>query len=85
MSQLSTGLPDQERRAAPQRTDHSDDCVMSVQEWATRARLSYPTARRVIAAGEGPVVTRLSPNRVGITFGAHRAWLKSRAINTAAA
>jgi hypothetical protein len=76
----------EERRGGRPQLDYSDDdCVMSVQEWAKRAGLAYPTARRVIAAGEGPVVTRLSPGRLGITFGAHRAWLKSRAINAGAA
>ena len=85
MSQLSTGLSDHEQGGVVQPKYSDDDCVMSVQEWARRAGFAYPTARRVIAAGEGPVVIRLYPDRVGITFGAHRAWLKSRAINSAAA
>jgi hypothetical protein len=60
-----------------------DDCVMTIQQWAARAGMSYPTARRVITAGEGPTITRLSPNRIGITFGAHRAWLKDRTAKVA--
>ncbi len=79
MSQQSTGLSDHEKkqaRSSPSGPD--DDCVMSVQQWALRAGLSYPTAKRLIAVGQAPALTRLSPNRVGITFGAHRAWLSAR-------
>jgi hypothetical protein len=91
VSQMSTGLSDDEKRSLkssnpiqPRGPPLDDDCVMSVQQWAQRAGISYPTAKRLIAAGEGPAITQLSPNRVGITFGAHRAWLKARTEQSAA-
>jgi hypothetical protein len=82
VSQQSTGLSDHERRngssGGRDQPGPDDDRVMNVQQWAERVGISYPTAKRLIAAGEGPAITRLSPNRLGITFGAHRAWLKDR-------
>jgi predicted DNA-binding transcriptional regulator AlpA len=89
VSQQSTGLSDHEKRSGGQATGQAlagadDDRVMSVQAWAQRVGISYPTAKRLIAAGEGPAITRLSPNRIGVTFGAHRAWLKDRTQQTAA-
>jgi predicted DNA-binding transcriptional regulator AlpA len=83
VSQQSTGLSDHERRNASSAGGRTipcpdDDRVMNVQQWADRVGISYPTAKRLIAAGDGPAITRLSPNRLGITFGAHRAWVKNR-------
>src|SRR5262249_62068738 len=47
-------------------------------EWAQLARISMRTARRLIARGDGPVVTMLSAKRVGVSIGAHKRWLASR-------
>jgi hypothetical protein len=80
---MSTGLSDHERVAGAGGACSDDDCVMTLHEWARRAGIAYVTARRVIAAGQGPEVVRLSPNRLGVSFGAHRAWLKSRVTQPA--
>jgi hypothetical protein len=66
-------------------SEHSDDdLVMSIREWCRRNNISLPTAKRLIARGEGPELIKLSPNRIGITFGADRAWKAQRRISPAA-
>ena len=73
MSQLSTGLPDE-----PQRLVHDDDAVMSFKAWCDRNDISTATGRRIIQRGAGPEVIQLSTNRIGVTYGADRAWKESR-------
>jgi hypothetical protein len=55
-----------------------DTQVLTLFEWAQLARISMRTARRLIARGDGPVVTMLSAKRVGVSIGAHKRWLASR-------
>ena len=57
-----------------------DDVVMSFADWCSRNEISKPTGRRLIAAGQGPDLIRLSPNRIGVTYGADRAWKAQRVI-----
>lgn len=54
------------------------DTVVSIRAWAAMCGVSYVTARRTIAAGEGPRVTKLSARRLGIRLRHHREWLDSR-------
>jgi hypothetical protein len=58
---------------------HPDDHrVMSFRDWCALNSFSVSTGRRILAGADGPVVTQLSPRRIGITFGANRAWQQSR-------
>jgi hypothetical protein len=66
-----------EREAALQQK--SDHCVLTFLEWCAINAISLSTGRRLISAGAGPVVTRLSPGRLGITVGNNRLWQESRA------
>ena len=52
--------------------------VMSTREWAALASISYTTARWLLANGQGPHVTRLSPGRIGVTVRDFNAWLAER-------
>jgi hypothetical protein len=81
VTQLSTGLSEE-----PKRLVHDDDAVMSFKAWCDRNDISTATGRRIIQRGEGPEVIRLSTNRIGVTYGADRAWKESRRrVSTAVA
>jgi hypothetical protein len=58
---------------------HHDSQVLFFHEWCRLNRFSERTGRRILKSGNGPVVTQLSPKRVGITIGADRAWKAARA------
>lgn len=60
------------------------DRVSSFAEWCERCGFSEATGRRIIAAGEGPIVTRLSTHRIGIRERHYREWLDARADKSAA-
>jgi predicted DNA-binding transcriptional regulator AlpA len=53
-----------------------DDEIIDLRESARIANISLSTLRRRIDAGDGPAVTRMSARRVGIRWGALRAWLQ---------
>ena len=55
-----------------------DDVVMSFKAWCRRNDISPATARRIINRGDGPKITRLSPNRIGVTYANDRAWKAAR-------
>lgn len=55
-----------------------NDRVLTFAEWCELNRISPATGRRIIASGAGPVVTRLSERRIGITVGANRRWRDAR-------
>jgi predicted DNA-binding transcriptional regulator AlpA len=52
------------------------DRVRRIPEWAALRGLSLSTARRLLAEGKGPKVTRLSPRIPGIRDSDDRAWLE---------
>ena len=52
--------------------------VLRFREWTALAGISPRTDRRLLASGRGPALVRLSDKRIGISVGAHRAWLASR-------
>ena len=56
----------------------SDDQVLTFLEWCRLNRISERGGRRILTEPGGPVVTQLTPRRVGITVGANRAWQASR-------
>jgi hypothetical protein len=57
--------------------------VLTFAEWCELNRISPATGRRMIAGGDGPVVTRLSERRIGITVGANRRWRDARSGSAA--
>jgi hypothetical protein len=74
-------LQESERRRLRSERDCAipdDHRVLSFRQWCELNGFSPATGRRVIAAGIGPVVTQLSPRRIGITIGFNRAWQQSR-------
>jgi hypothetical protein len=60
-----------------------DDRVLTFAEWCHVNRISPATGRRIIASGAGPVVTRLSERRIGITAGNNRKWREARSGSAA--
>jgi hypothetical protein len=56
-----------------------DSQVLTFFEWCQLNRISARTGRRILGRGDGPVVTQLSTQRIGITVGANREWQASRA------
>jgi hypothetical protein len=58
-----------------------DRRVLSFRQWCELNGLSPATGRRLIAAGTGPIITQLSPRRIGVTIGNNRRWQDSRARN----
>jgi hypothetical protein len=56
-----------------------DRQVLPFDVWCQLNNLSLRTGRRVLASGNGPRVTQLSANRIGITYADNRAWQESRA------
>jgi predicted DNA-binding transcriptional regulator AlpA len=56
------------------------DRVVSIREWAALAGVSHRTAKRLLAAGDGPPLLRLSERCRGIRLSDHDAWLDARAI-----
>jgi hypothetical protein len=60
--------------------DLPDDACLLVAEWAALNCLSERQARRILASGDGPVITKLSAKRRGITIRANREWQERRAL-----
>jgi predicted site-specific integrase-resolvase len=69
--------------ASPYSHIDPDDRVLTFAEWCELNRISPATGRRIIASGAGPVVTRLSERRIGITAGANRRWRDARSGSAA--
>ena len=55
-----------------------DAQVLKFPDWCVAANISQRTGRRLLSSGRGPAIVRLSDKRIGISVGAHRAWLASR-------
>jgi hypothetical protein len=55
-----------------------DSQVLTFFEWCQLNRFSERTGRRILNSGTGPIVTQLSPMRIGITVGNDKAWKASR-------
>jgi hypothetical protein len=52
--------------------------VLTRKEWAKLNSLSYGTAKRILASGNGPPVIQLTERRVGIRMIDNRRWQESR-------
>ena len=64
------------------RASRDDDQVLSISEWCALNRISLRTGTRILAGPDGPVVTRLSAKRIGITRGNNAKWQRSRERRT---
>jgi hypothetical protein len=77
LSQLSTGLSREERRAARNSgANLGAPLIYTYAEAAAVAKISKRTLERMLSDGSGPETVVLSPRRFGITPDALRAWLK---------
>ena len=57
----------------------NDAQFLTFFEWCQLNRFSESTGRRILASGDGPVVTQLGPKRIGVTVANNRRWQQMRA------
>lgn len=71
---------DSKWRSLQPRFDDNPHKVLAFLEWCALNGFSPRTGRRIIAGefGPGPVVTQLSPRRIGISLANNAAWQASR-------
>jgi hypothetical protein len=60
------------------------DRVTPLADWFRRVGLPSRSGRRLIASGEGPVITELTERRKGVRERDHIAWLEARRSNDTA-
>jgi hypothetical protein len=65
--------------AADRETELNQFRVLTFTQWCALNGISPATGRRILASGLGPIVTRLSARRIGITVGNNAVWQQSRA------
>jgi hypothetical protein len=63
-----------ERLRLRQRLAEDDDAVLTLREWAALNGFSERQGKTILANGDGPVVTRISNRRIGISRRNNRAW-----------
>jgi predicted DNA-binding transcriptional regulator AlpA len=80
---LSIHQIERHRRVGDRQPYADDHRVLSFKQWCELNGISLATGRRIINAGEGPVVTQLSPRRIGITVANNARWLETRARGVA--
>ena len=56
----------------------NDNRVLTFKQWTALNGISARTGRRILKAPGGPIVTRLSARRIGITVANNRRWQASR-------
>ena len=57
--------------------------VLTFAQWCLLAGISVGTGRRLINSGNAPVITQLSPRRIGVRLADHIRWQASRARGVA--
>ena len=60
------------------------DQVTPLADWFRRVGLPSRSGRRLIASGEGPVITELTERRRGVRERDHIAWLEARRVTNTA-
>jgi hypothetical protein len=68
-----------ERQALRARLAEDADAVLTFAQWCALNGFSIRLGRQILDSGEGPLVTRFSERRIGISRAANLEWLKSRA------
>jgi predicted DNA-binding transcriptional regulator AlpA len=66
------------RRERAHPFEHSDNRVLSFPQWCQLNGFSPATGRRLIKGGQGPIITQLSPRRIGVTVANNAAWQVAR-------
>jgi len=56
----------------------NDHQVLTFKQWIALNNISARTGRRILAAPGGPVITRLSERRFGISVRNNRLWQQAR-------
>jgi hypothetical protein len=59
-------------------SDYPLDHVHRWRDWCALAGVSTTTAWRLVKAGKGPIITKLSPRLTGVRHRHHLAWLRAR-------
>jgi hypothetical protein len=54
------------------------DAVLTFAEWCQLNSIGQRSGRRLIANGQGPVITHLSENRIGVSRRNNLAWQQAR-------
>jgi hypothetical protein len=62
-----------------QRLADDPDAILTFAEWCGLNSLGLRTGRKIIASGKGPVITKLTDRRIGISRRHNRAWQEARA------
>jgi predicted DNA-binding transcriptional regulator AlpA len=76
----SVNLPAGDATHRPTNRARPTNRLMTFREWCKRCGFSTVTGWRIMKAGDGPKVTRISPRRIGIREDHHAEWLDSREI-----
>jgi hypothetical protein len=76
-------LQEAERRRQSEQDREADHRVLNFRQWCELNGFSPATGRRIINAGTGPIITQLSPRRIGITIANNARWQESRARGAA--
>ena len=71
-------LQETERRRIQRAHALDENLIYTFREWCAINKISPRTGARILAGSDGPVVTRLSPRRIGISRGNNARWQKSR-------
>jgi len=53
--------------------------ILSFRQWCALCGFSERTGRRILAGGDGPVITQLSEKRIGVSVANNKRWQESRA------
>jgi hypothetical protein len=88
-SKLEREQAKKKRRAQAERDraaiPNNDFCVLTFAQWCNVNGFSLATGRRIINAGNGPLLTQLSERRIGVTVANNRTWQASRVRGATAA
>jgi hypothetical protein len=58
--------------------------ILSFCDWCWLNNISPATGRRILKSGKGPIITRLSARRIGISVAANAAWQAAHSEGAAA-
>lgn len=71
-------MSDSNRSQRPLASKRLPHRILTLRQWAELNSLGVRTAKRIIAAGDGPKITQLSDRRIGIREDHNREWQDSR-------
>ena len=71
---LKEHITTEERRAQRAQYEYLSR-VLSFRQWCELNGISARTGRRILKSDSGPIITQLSPRRIGITLAHNAEWL----------